>query len=229
MIEFTGFPGKMRFTPIPNIVFSSLLPGITDITELKALLYVFEIIYPKKGSLRFVTEKELLDQTGLASIRLLDCLASLIRKGVLMRLVMHQNNVPENIYLLNTEANRMILSRIQKGEEAVPGPWQKITVDAHTETNGPTDVFSIYEQNIGILTPLIAEELKEARDHYPETWIRDAIKEAAALNKRNWRYISRILEHWSTEGKDDGTYRGYTKKDADPGKYTRGKYGHMVQ
>jgi hypothetical protein len=50
MMEFKGFPARMQFTPIPNIVFSSLLPQITDITELKALFYVFKVIYPKKGT-----------------------------------------------------------------------------------------------------------------------------------------------------------------------------------
>jgi DNA replication protein len=80
-----------------------------------------------------------------------------------------------------------------------------------------------------MLTPLIADELKEALKQYPETWIQEAIKEATSLNRRNWRYISRILEHWSSEGKDDGTYRGNNKKNADPDKYIRGKYGHMVQ
>ena len=80
-----------------------------------------------------------------------------------------------------------------------------------------------------MLTPMIADELREADKQYPETWIKDAIKEAVTLNKRNWRYIARILEHWSTEGKDDGTYRGNLKKNTDPDKYIRGKYGHMVQ
>ena len=64
---------------------------------------------------------------------------------------------------------------------------------------------------------------------YPETWIGDAIKEAVSLNKRNWRYIARILEHWTTEGRDDGTHRGNLKKNTDPDKFIKGRYGHMVQ
>ena len=63
MIEFKGFPARMQFTPVPNLVFSSLLPQITDITELKVLLHIFEIIYPKKGSLRFASFNELLGHT----------------------------------------------------------------------------------------------------------------------------------------------------------------------
>ena len=78
-----------------------------------------------------------------------------------------------------------------------------------------------------MLTPMIAEELREAEKLYPEGWIRDAIKEAVSLNKRSIRYIVRILERWSAEGKSDGTYRRYSK--TDPDKYIKGKYGHIVR
>ncbi|GAI16044.1 unnamed protein product, partial [marine sediment metagenome] len=82
--------------------------------------------------------------------------------------------------------------------------------------------------DIGMLTPMTAEELREAEKLYPETWIRDAIKEAVNQNKRKWSYISAILERWSTEGKSNGTYRRDFKK-TDPDKYIKQKYGHMVK
>jgi DNA replication protein len=75
---------------------------------------------------------------------------------------------------------------------------------------------------------MIADELRDAERLYPQTWIRDAIKEAVSRNKRNWRYIAKILERWSAEGKSNGTYRGDFKK-TDPDKYIKGKYGHIVR
>ncbi len=219
----------MQFTPIPNIVFSSLLPDIADVAELKVLLYIFSVIYPKKGKLRFATEKELVNLAGLTKDKLHDSLTSLVTKRVVLHLAARQDSVPENIYLLNTEANQINIHHIEEGKEIIPGFVLVKSVTAPSDSERPLDVFTVYEQNIGILTPLIAEELKEACKQYPEAWIKDAIKEAADLNRRNWRFISRVLEHWSTEGKDNGAYRGYPKKNADPGKYTRGKYGHMVQ
>ena len=90
------------------------------------------------------------------------------------------------------------------------------------------DIFSLYEQNIGMLTPMIAEELREAERLYPETWIKDAIKEAVSLNKRNWRYIAKILENWSAGGRSNGTYRRDSTKKTGSDKYIKGKYGHMV-
>jgi DnaD/phage-associated family protein len=91
------------------------------------------------------------------------------------------------------------------------------------------DVFTLYEENIGMLTPIISEELVEAEKLYSSEWIKDAIKEAVALNKRNWRYISAILERWSVEGKASGTYKRDSSQKADPDKYIKGKYGHMVR
>ncbi len=63
------------------------------------------------------------------------------------------------------------------------------------------NIFVLYEQNIGLLSPLIAEELKEAADHYPAEWIEAAFREAVLYNKRNWKYIRAILRRWETEGR----------------------------
>jgi DNA replication protein len=74
------------------------------------------------------------------------------------------------------------------------------------------NIFTLYEQNIGMITPMIAEELKEAEKLYPPRWIEEAFKEAVTLNKRSWRYIARILERWASEGKDSGEHKRDIKK-----------------
>jgi DNA replication protein len=234
MTEFKGFPARMQFTPVPNVFYSSLLPQITDITELKVLLYFFKILYPKKGLLRFVSQNEFLCQPGLINSlneppeeALRRALEALIEKRAILYLPVKKNETSENLYFLNSEANRMALERIRRGEIELSGLKPELSIIVNPE--GPSDIFTLYEQNIGMLTPLIADELRESSKNYPESWIKDAIKEAVSLNRRNWRYIARILEHWSTEGKDDGTYRGNLKKDADPDKYIKGRYGHMVR
>jgi DNA replication protein len=234
MIEFKGFPVRMQYTPVPNLVFSALLPGITDVSELKILLHIFEILYPKKGNLRFVTHNELINNSSVrndlkdsSGEQLKIILETLVGKAILLHLHLTKENKDEEIYFLNTEANRMSLEQIQRGEIVLPD-FKYSQIEPPNVVELP-DIFTLYEQNIGMLTPLIADELREAEEHYPESWIKDAIKEAVASNKRNWRYIARILENWSTKGRDDGTYRGNIKKNADPDKYIRGKYGHMVQ
>ena len=65
MKQFNGFPVKTSYTPLPNVFFSSVLPEITDIAELKVTLHIFEIIYPKRGYPKFVTYHELLNNVSL--------------------------------------------------------------------------------------------------------------------------------------------------------------------
>jgi DNA replication protein len=63
------------------------------------------------------------------------------------------------------------------------------------------NIFVLYEQNIGLLPPLLADELKDAADHYPAEWIEGAFREAVQHNKRKWSYIRAILRRWETEGR----------------------------
>ena len=67
------------------------------------------------------------------------------------------------------------------------------------------NIFVLYEQNIGLLTPMIANQLEDAADHYPADWIEAAFSEAVQRNKRNWKYISAILRRWDTEVGTHGT------------------------
>lgn len=67
------------------------------------------------------------------------------------------------------------------------------------------NIFEIYEKNIGIITPMIADILKDAEKDYPGDWLTDAIALAVSNNKRNWKYCEAILKRWKVDGKDDGT------------------------
>lgn len=69
-------------------------------------------------------------------------------------------------------------------------------------------IFSLYEQNIGLLTPMLVEELAEAEKLYPTDWLQEAFRIAVGYNRRNWRYIVRILERWAIEGKHEDKLDG---------------------
>jgi DnaD/phage-associated family protein len=99
---------------------------------------------------------------------------------------------------------------------------------SNLEEEATLNIFALYEQNIGIITPMIAEELNEAERLYPPQWVDEAFKEAVKMNKRSWKYIARILERWASEGKEGGEYRK-SAKEGGPNKYIRGKYGHLVK
>jgi DNA replication protein len=150
-----------------------------------------------------------------------------VERGTILRTTVAAGTEPVAIFFLNTELDRQEMVKVQSGEIVIPGLKAAPSV-AKPASEPVPDVFTLYEENVGLLTPMVAEEMRDALKSYPEAWIRDAIREAANNNKRKWSYVSAILERWSSEGKSDGTNRGYPKK-ADPDKYIKGKYGHMVQ
>jgi len=237
MKEITGFPTKMQFTPLPNFFFSTLLPQISDITELKTTLHLFAVIYRKRGYPRFITYRELLGNASLMSSlkeatkplseALRGALEMATRRGTILHIVLDRDGEPEDIYFLNTDYDKQIVAKIQNGELSLPG--LKTKGQTYIELEEQPNIFTLYEENIGMLTPIIAEELREAEKLYPEAWIKDAIKEAVNQNIRKKSYILAILERWSTEGKSNGTYQRDSGKKEDPDKYIKGKYGHIVR
>jgi DNA replication protein len=234
MKPFRGFPsgGRVAYTSIPDVFFSSLLPQITDMAELKTTLHVMAALYTKKGYPRYVTPAELLANVNLMSSLqgseevLRQSLRMAAERGTLLHLALEGDSASEDIYFLNTESGRQALAKIESGELKLSGLKARAPVTVPPEE--PPDIFTLYEQNIGMLTPMIADELRDAEKLYPPDWIRDAVKEAVLHNKRNIRYITKILENWSVEGRSDGTYQRDSKK-TDPDRFIKGKYGHMVQ
>ena len=66
MPRFEGFKANSEKTVIPNLFFTQLMPQIKDGAELRIALHVFWAVQQKKGSLRFVTFRELLGDSALA-------------------------------------------------------------------------------------------------------------------------------------------------------------------
>lgn len=225
---FPGFPARSSFTPLPDIFFSRLLPEADSLAELKLVLHVFWRLYRKRGALTFVTLPELLEDRTLVdglnglgdtSEVLTSAISSAIDHGILLRFVKADPEGTCEAFVINNAAGRSTAGKLEtRGVSPSCACPPRITRDV-------PNIFTLYEKNIGLLTPMVAEELKEAEGLYPQSWIEEAFKEAASLNKRNWRYVARILERWSVEGKDSGELGRRPKKD----KYIKGKYGHLVR
>ncbi|MFQ6059223.1 MAG: DnaD domain-containing protein [Anaerolineae bacterium] len=234
MKGFAGFPaGKVRFTPLPNLFFSELLPLIDNLAELKVTLHVFWRLHGKRGYPRYVSRKELLaDGVLLSGLKspgrkpediLGEGLERAVARGTLLRLITEGRDGQEEWYFPNTDLGRRTVDRIRRGElELAATP----VAEAPPQVERP-NIFVLYEQNIGLLQPMIAEELREAEQTYPAAWIEEAFKIAVERNARNWRYIQRILERWAREGKDDGKPEGRAKKDRR--RYIEGEYAEYIE
>lgn len=77
-------------------------------------------------------------------------------------------------------------------EENAPKP-SLVVKDNHLIIVNTGENFKIYEQEIGGLTPMIADAIKDAEKTYPLDWIPEAIAIAVQKNIRNWKYVEAIL------------------------------------
>ncbi|HLB28327.1 MAG TPA: hypothetical protein VJK47_03850, partial [Dehalococcoidales bacterium] len=124
MKQFSGFPAKalQSATPIPNLFINGLLPEIDSLAELKVTLHIFRAVYAKKGSLRFVTISELLSDKALlsglkeggksAAEVLKEALETAAERGTILHLTLAKEGTPEDVYFVNTEADRRAVEKI---------------------------------------------------------------------------------------------------------------------
>ncbi len=172
---------------------------IDDLAELKATLHVLWRLSQQRGKVRCVSYQDLAsDEVLLSGLgerpveTLRSALQRAVERGSLLRAESPDDAGRRALYFANSPRGRAAVESVAQGEELHP-----------VESAERPNIFSLYEQNIGLLTPLITDELREAEDVYPADWIEQAFREAVSLNKRSWRYIRAILERWRTEGKDD--------------------------
>lgn len=209
---FDGFPNSGLATTVPNLFFARVLPEIESVEELVVSAFFFyaqaAASRDEHGAVRrprYLTLGELhADRTLMRTLARLSGsdgealrrgLDAAVKRGTLAMAAIETPAGEDQLYVVNNPANRKALADLDgKRIDVAPLP----PADAEAVSN----VFTLYEENIGNITPLIAEELKEAEEMYPLEWVRDAIKEAVLANKRSWRYVHTILKRWETEGPD---------------------------
>ncbi|MBF6589641.1 MAG: DnaD domain protein [Ktedonobacterales bacterium] len=218
MPVFAGFPsGKSPYVPLPEAFFSQVLPKIEDVGELKVTLHLFWLLFRKSGSPRCASDRELAADPQLRRAlrrqgdprpyeeRLRAALEQALAHGILLRVRVRVDDEVVTWYFFNTERSRRAVAELLRGETAPEKLLDLEEGDAAghlyaLEIERP-NIFTLYEQNVGLLLPLVAEELREAAEQYPHEWIEEAFRQAVQQNKRKWSYIRAILRRWETEGK----------------------------
>ena len=226
---FIGFPDtKMRPVIVPDLFFTELLPHIDDMAELKLTLHCFWLLNDQSGDLRYLRGDDLRsDDVLLNSLRinaelrpvamvLEDAIERCLARNTLLRLQIvteagspteaGEETPPESVddwYFMNTVKGRQALAQVRQGRAAELK--SVIPEEARLRVKRP-NIFLLYEQNIGMMTPLIADQLRDMEKTYPPEWIHEAVEIAVSRNKRSLRYVQNILRRWETDGRDGDQY-----------------------
>lgn len=203
-----GFPdGRLNATVIPSVFFSEILGRIDHLGELKLILYLFWRFGSRKPRPLFVTREELAtDETvraglgGQGAEALDEALTRLHVRGLVLRRQIELQGRTQDCYFLNTTRGRQVVRDLESGRLELA---LTVLPEEPTSRGERPSIFQLYEENVGLLTPLIVEELTDAERRYPGDWIEAAFREAVSYNRRSWKYVQRILERWTVEGKRD--------------------------
>lgn len=219
MSPFQGFPeGKVRLTPIPATFYTDLLPEIDHLGELKVVLYAFWRLDRMEGVFRYLRRADFVqdarflqgmgNSSATAELALDEALERAVGRGIFLRATLTRENGEEAYYFLNSPKGRSAVQAIARGQWT-PSEDGQAYLELIPE---PPNIFRLYEEHFGPLTPMIADALQDAENTYPSQWIADAIRIAVENNKRNWRYVAAILNRWQQEGRDDRQARRDTEK-----------------
>lgn len=201
MNKFQGFTSSETFTQVPNTLFH-LLKDIEDAAELKIAFYSIWRIEHMQGKVHALKEVDFEKESlGLTIKEIQRGLKKCVERGILLK----AEKDSDVLYFLNSPRGRLAAEGFAKGQS------QKLS--ANPAPRERSNVFKLYEENIGPLTPLIADTLKDAEDTYENEWIVDAIARAVQNNKRNWKYIEAILKRWKEEGRAEKQDRRNDQKD----------------
>ncbi len=227
MSSFVGFPsGKMHMTPIPEPFFSELLPEINDLGEMKVTLYAIWFLDHLEAPVRYLTYADFAEDErlckGMGPDKLSDALERATQRGTLLRVQLENNGVDGDLYFLNTARGRAAVQAIREGA------WRP-NLEEHPPVSLDVErpnIYRLYEENIGPLTPMIADMLRDAEHTYRTEWIEEAIRIAVQNNARSWKYVEAILRSWQEEGRN-GTNRRDTEKDRR--RYVEGEFAEFIE
>jgi DNA replication protein len=191
--------------------FVDLLPRVRDLAGLKVILHVMHLSV--RSGVAAVPFDDLLAPALVQSIsggqsaepgteRVRQAVERMLADGHLLQLAVESDGGRRVLLLAATPANRTLLEQMRDGAE---GPEFQLGLPPGIAASiYRPNVFSLYERHIGPLTPLVADQLREAERAYPRLWIEEAIGLAVESRKRSWRYIQAILTRWEDDGAPTG-------------------------
>jgi len=216
MKTFKGFTDTETFTQFPDSLFHQLLKEINDADELKVTLYFLWRVEKMDGSFRALSKMDFdVKELGLAAAEITRGLEKAVQRGSLLQV----KKEAVIYFLLNSPRGRAGVQAIESGK------WSPGVVSAPPMER--PNVFRLYEENIGPLTPLIADALKDAENIYSDEWIAEVIELAVKNNKRNWKYCEAVLKRWKEEGRHGQKDKQDSLKSSE--RYTKSEFAEYLE
>jgi len=215
MTHFSGFTSSETFTQVPDS-FIRMMNEIEDVAELKVALYAIWRIEHIEGNFRALRENDFeTESLGLSVDEIQRGLGKCLERGTLLKI----ENEANAFYFLNSPRGRLTAETFAKGQ------WREST-QGYAPLN-KSNIFKLYEENIGALTPLLSDMLREAEKNYPSAWFEEAFEIAVSRNIRNWKYVDAILARWKENGKDERRDSKDSVQDAK--RYTEGEFSEFFK
>jgi DnaD/phage-associated family protein len=197
---------------IPRTYFDDRLAQATTYDELQVLLATIRLLAESANDSGEIEEESIMRDTQLNAVlsttatsqsstsRIIRALNQAVIRGALLRLSVLTKGRQRIVYQL-ADRDVPISDSAEIDETAFDGD---ATLPSSLHDAQAASVYAAYEDNIGMLTPLVADQIRLALELYPASWIHEAIGEAVAYNRRQWRYIQRVLQNWSADGRISG-------------------------
>jgi DnaD/phage-associated family protein len=224
MTGFNGFgDGKSLPLAVPAGFYTDVLPSISDADELKILFCIFRLLPAQQDQSRFIFLSDLEEDEAIKASFPTghDSIIGLLEKACQDKILLAAEYDDRPLYFLNTAQAAAALRAIQKG---VWSPAENGRAMPELETR--PNIFTLYEKNIGPLTPILAQTLEDAEKEYPAEWLEEAVKIAVKKNVRNWQYIEAILRSWKEKGRSDKDQRNHQE---DARKYIEGDLADYIK
>ena len=204
----TLFKTGQKMIPFPVQLFTEILPRLHNESQLRATLYTWYAIMSKGSGQRYVYLSQLLTDPVLLSWfthlggkngiqRGLD---QSCREGIFLQLQIGED---DKILAPNDESGARLITDMKSESVTHHNQSRDSSPETNYERTVVSNVVEKYENEIGMLTPVIADMIAIGEQMYPTTWIREALDIAAQSNARSWKYVAAILARWKNEGKNN--------------------------
>ncbi len=229
----SGFQAP-NYTQVPNDFFE--MASEMGEAELKVVLCIIRETFGYHRETCELSVRVLARKAGLTPRNAYNGAEKAIERGLIEKTVSQTNTTKWRAVVTGDTALYPLRQRtvfLRKGKPLVKESKEKEIKNEDDEVLATVALRAIskaYESEIGLITAMIADELKEAATDYPLKWTLDAIHECAIQNKRGWKYVLSILKRWKAQGnQEDNKPQQGKQSNYKPRDLVQERYGGIME